>query len=146
MSSQSGPKKFGDLDPSRWPGERLGLPEHGQFSVGRIGRRVLAIMIDWAIALLLTLAFARGADPALESWITLLIFFGMQIIFIPTIGGSIGHRIVGLRIVQLGGGWVGVWRPIVRTALILLVIPVLVWDSDHRGFHDKIAGTALVRS
>jgi len=25
------------------------------------------------------------------------------------------------------------------------VIPVLVWDSDQRGFHDKIAGTVLVR-
>jgi hypothetical protein len=26
------------------------------------------------------------------------------------------------------------------------VIPVLVWDSDQRGFHDKIAGTVLIRA
>lgn len=145
MSHLSGPKKFGELEPSRWPGERLGLPEHGELSVGRIGRRFLAIAIDWGIALLLTLPFSQGINPSMESWITLLIFFAMQVVFIPTIGGSIGHRIVKLRVIKLGGGWVGLWRPIVRTLLILLVIPVLVWDSDQRGFHDKIAGTALVR-
>ncbi|NLA65553.1 MAG: RDD family protein, partial [Leucobacter sp.] len=70
----------------------------------------------------------------------------MQIIFIPTIGGSLGHRLVGLHVVSIAGGWVGLWRPIVRTLLLVLVIPVLVWDSDQRGFHDKIAGTVLIRS
>jgi hypothetical protein len=34
----------------------------------------------------------------------------------------------------------------VRTLLLCLVIPVLVWDSDQRGFHDKIAGTVLIRA
>ena len=32
-----------------------------------------------------------------------------------------------------------------RTALLVIIIPVLVWDSDQRGFHDKIAGTVLIR-
>jgi hypothetical protein len=34
----------------------------------------------------------------------------------------------------------------VRSVLLMIVIPALVWDSDHRGFHDKIAGTVLVRA
>lgn len=141
--TSSTPKKFGDLEPSKWPGERLGLPDTGSHSVARLGRRALAILIDWAIAMVLGNFFASG--PAV-SLMTTLVFVIMQIIFIPTIGGSIGHRILGLRVVPLVGGWVGIWRPIVRTLLLALVIPVLVWDSDQRGFHDKIAGTVLIRS
>lgn len=139
----SSPQRFGDLEPSKWPGERLGLPETGPGSVGRIGRRFIAIFIDWWLAAL-PAYFLIGGDAA--AWWNFLIFAALQIVFIPTIGGSIGHRLVGLRVVPLVGGWVGVWRPLVRTALLCLVIPVLVWDSDQRGFHDKIAGTVLVRA
>ncbi|SEA74522.1 RDD family protein [Leifsonia sp. 21MFCrub1.1] len=131
----------GDIAPSRYPGERLGLPESGPRSVGRVGRRIAAIAIDWAIASLLSFAFFRY-----DSWATIAIFAVLQIVFIPTLGGSIGHRAVGMRVVAVRGGWVGVWRPIVRTLLLCVVIPALVWDSDQRGFHDKIAGTVLIRS
>jgi len=51
-----------------------------------------------------------------------------------------------MHVVPVGGGWVGPWRPIVRTVLLLLVVPALIWDSDQRGFHDKLAGTVLIRA
>lgn len=143
MASSQRPQRFGDLDPSQWPGERLGLPESGSRSVARLGRRTLAIFIDWGIAALPAFLLVGGPNASVWNW---LIFILMQMVFIPTIGGSIGHRICGMRVVPLTGGWVGLWRPAVRTVLIALVLPVLVWDSDHRGFHDKIAGTVLVRS
>lgn len=139
----SAPQRFGELEPSQWPGERLGLPDEGPRSVARVGRRVVAILIDWGLAALPAYFLVGGPHP--ELW-NVLFFALLQIIFIPTIGGSLGHRIVGLRVVPLTGGWVGVWRPIVRTALLCLVIPVLVWDSDQRAFHDKIAGTVLIRA
>ena len=139
----SSPRRFGDLAPSAWPGERLGLPESGPRSVARLGRRVLAIAIDWALATLVANAIA---DDTAATLLTLAVFAAAQIVFIPTIGGSLGHRLLGLRVVPIAGGWVGAWRPVVRTLLILLVIPVLVWDSDQRGFHDKIAGTVLIRA
>lgn len=144
MANPRNPQKFGDLEPSKWPGERLGLPNEGQLSIGRFGRRVGAIIIDWGAALLITMLFT--VEGVTEGFITGAVFIVMQALFIPTIGGSIGHRLFGLRIIKLGGGWVGVWRPLVRSVLLMLIIPVLVWDSDHRGFHDKIAGTALVRA
>jgi len=131
----------GDIAPSRYPGERLGLPEAGPRSIGRVGRRIAAIAIDWAIASLLSFAFFRY-----DSWATISIFAVLQIVFIPTLGGSVGHRALGMRVVAVRGGWVGVWRPIVRTLLLCIVIPALVWDSDQRGFHDKIAGTVLIRA
>jgi uncharacterized RDD family membrane protein YckC len=34
----------------------------------------------------------------------------------------------------------------VRTALLIVVIPAVIWDADQRGLHDKVAGTVLVRS
>ncbi|MCW2287853.1 RDD family protein [Leucobacter luti] len=141
--SASQPQRFGDLAPSEWPGQRLGLPESGPRSVARIGRRVLAIMIDWGLAALPAFLLIGGPYATWWNW---AFFAAMQMVFIPTIGGSLGHRILGLRVVPIAGGWVGPWRPIVRTALICLVIPVLVWDSDQRGFHDKIAGTVLIRN
>lgn len=139
----SAPQRFGELEPSQWPGERLGLPDDGPRSVARVGRRVVAILIDWALAALPAYLLVRGPHP--ELW-NVLFFAILQIVFIPTIGGSLGHRIVGLRVVPITGGWVGTWRPIVRTVLLCLVIPVLVWDSDQRAFHDKIAGTVLIRA
>lgn len=136
-------QKFGDLAPSVYPGERLGLPIEGPRSVARAGRRILAVCIDWALASIPAYVFIGGPQAM---WWHLLAFAVLQMIFIPTIGGSLGHRIVGLNVVPIAGGWVGIWRPIVRSLLVALVIPALVWDSDQRGFHDKIAGTVLIRA
>ncbi|GAB3798135.1 RDD family protein [Humibacter antri] len=141
MPSSTTPRRFGDLAPSNYPGERLGFPETGSGSIARPGRRILALIVDWAIASVLSFAFFHY-----DSWATLGIFAVLQYVFIPTIGGSIGHRVLGLRLVALNGSWVGIWRPLVRTVLLCVVIPALVWDSDQRGFHDKVAGTALLRA
>lgn len=84
-------------------------------------------------------------DSFQYSWLTLGIFAVLQILFIPTIGGSVGHRLTGMHVVPITGGWVGLWRPVVRTALLVIVIPAVVWDADQRGFHDKVAGTVLIR-
>jgi uncharacterized RDD family membrane protein YckC len=125
---------------SRWPGERLGLPESGPRSVGRPGRRIAALAIDFAIAALLSAVFFQYTGLA-----STLIFAVTQIVFITLVAGGIGHLLVGLRVVPLAGGWIGWWRPIVRTLLLCAVIPPLIWDADQRGLHDKIAGTVLVR-
>ena len=108
--------------------------------MGRLGRRIAGLAIDWALAVAASVIFFNY-----DGFATTLIFVVLQIVFIPTIGGSIGHRLVGLRVVALGGGWIGLWRPIVRSLLLSIVIPALVWDSDQRGFHDKMAGTVLIR-
>lgn len=129
------------LPPSSYPGERLGLPESGPRSIGRAGRRLAALAIDYAAAAVIAAAFFDYDSLAI-----LLIFATIQIVFVPTIGGSPGHRVLGMRVVALRGGWVGMWRPIVRAVLLTLVIPAVVWDSDQRGFHDKLAGTVLIRN
>lgn len=128
-----------------WPGKRLGLPQSGSLSIARPGRRIAALLIDQAPAYLLAFTFFRSPEGFIDGLALTLLFAALQIVFIPTIGGSIGHRLLGMRLIAIGGGWIGVWRPVVRTLLLVLVIPALIWDADQRGFHDKIAGTALVR-
>jgi len=118
-----------------YPGERLGLPASGTGSVGRLGRRIGALLIDYVAATIIATAFL-GFDQ----------FALLQILFNPTAGGSPGHRILGMRVVRLDGGWVGLWRPIVRTALLIVVIPAVIFDADQRGLHDKVVGTVLIRT
>ncbi|MFS0893851.1 RDD family protein [Microbacterium sp. 179-I 3D3 NHS] len=124
-----------------YPGERLGFPESGPGSIGRPGRRIGALAIDWVAAVIISIAFFEY-----DSLATMAVFAVVQILFIPTAGGSPGHRILGMRVVRLDGAWVGLWRPLVRTVLLILVIPAVIWDADQRGLHDKAAGTVLIRA
>ncbi|WP_280804136.1 RDD family protein [Aurantimicrobium minutum] len=150
-SNSSGTGKRPDLPLSKYPGERLGLPEKGPQSVARVGRRFAAITVDWVIsALVLILISGRSyfeiSSSAIGQLQLLGVFVALQILGIWAIGGSIGHRLLRLYMVNVHGGRLDFWRPIVRSVLLALVIPALVWDSDQRGFHDKIAGTLLLRS
>lgn len=135
-----------------YPGERLGLPVSGPGSVGRVGRRIGALVIDYAAATVIATAFlgfdqfALPSEAGLTQFAPILVFALLQIVFIPTIGGSPGHRILGMRLVRLDGAWVGLWRPIVRTLLLVVVIPAVIWDADQRGLHDKAVGTILIRA
>ncbi|QYF74827.1 RDD family protein [Cryobacterium sp. PAMC25264] len=140
-----GPTTFGQLPPSTWPGERLGLPRSGRHSVGRVGRRILALVIDWAIAVGLACLIWGYTLLDYDGFVVLGVFVLLQAVLLATLGASIGHLLVGLRLISLSGGPVGVWRPLVRSVLLGLAVPALVWDSDQRGFHDKIAGTVLIR-
>ncbi len=135
-----------------YPGKRWGLPETGSGSIARVGRRLIALLLDYTAATVIAMTFF-GYDPLAlpgEAGVThfapMLVFAAMQIVFIPTLAGSPGHRVLGMRLHRVGGGWTGLWRPVVRTVLLLLVIPAVVWDADHRGLHDKAAGTVLVRA
>lgn len=123
-----------------WPGRRFGLPEHGRRSIARLGRRWAAFAIDISIGALISYAFFDY-----DQWASLVTFAVLQVLFLTLLSGSIGHLLLGMRVVPLGGGWIGLWRPIVRTALLSLAVPALISDGDRRGLHDRLAGTVLVR-
>lgn len=125
---------------SKYPGERLGLPESGPGSIARAGRRIVAICIDWGIALLIS-NFAFGGD----SWATLAVFAIEQTLLVGTLGYSIGHRIMGIAVVRPGGGTPGPLAGLVRAVLLCLVIPAVIFDPDQRGLHDKAMNTLLIR-
>ncbi|GAA4847712.1 RDD family protein [Luteimicrobium xylanilyticum] len=125
-------------------GSRLGLPPDGPGSLAPLGRRIVALLIDWALCWAVSLGFFGGS-----SWATLLIFLGENVVLVGTAGFTIGHRVLGLRVRRLVAdapdGPPGLLRALVRSVLVCLVIPAVVWDGDGRGLHDRIAGTAIVR-
>jgi len=120
---------------------RLGLPVSGPGSLAKMPRRILAITIDWGCARLMSYAFFGDDNLA-----TLLIFSATQYIFYVFVNASLGQLVAGSRLIRIDKPIaIGPWKSLVRVALLVLVIPVAVWDADGRGLHDKLAGTALIR-
>ncbi len=101
---------------------------------------MVALAIDWALAVAVSIAFFNYEPLA-----TLAVFAVAQAVLLLIVNGSVGHLIVRSRVVPIKGGYLGAWRPLVRTVLLCLVIPAVIWDRDQRGMHDRLAGTMLVR-
>jgi uncharacterized RDD family membrane protein YckC len=128
-------------------GERLRLPETGPGSLSSFGRRVAALVVDWVAANLIALFVTRGhlryGTPDF-SFLVLGIFALEVFVLTWLAGASFGQRLLGIRVVALDRGRVGMTRALVRTLLICLAIPPLVWDRDGRGLHDRAVLTAVV--
>ncbi len=125
-----------------YKGQRLGLPESGPGSVAGMGRRFVALLVDWlACVLVARLISAGDPGPALP----LVIFFIEVALLTALMGSSFGQRILGIRVVSLKTGRLDPMRAALRTLLICLVVPPLVFDRDQRGLHDKAANSVAVR-
>ena len=125
---------------SAYPGEKFGLPESGPTSVPGMGRRLLALFIDWAICSFIAFGLLHS-----QYW-TLVVFGAETWILTAPTGTTIGKRVLGMRVARLDGKPVGLGWSLVRTILLLCVIPPLVIDSDRRGLHDKAANTIVIRN
>ncbi len=126
-----------------YPGERLGFPRSGAGSIGSMGRRLAALVLDWFMSLLV-------ADLFTHQWggfVSLLVFYGEVFFFTAFLGSSAGQRLLRLRVVRVSDrGRVPVLAVLVRSVLLFLVVPAAVYDRDGRGLHDRAAGTVVVRS
>lgn len=113
------------------------------------GRRLLALVIDWAACLLITnglIAQFVELSGAAFSFLPLGLLFAVHLIGVTLGGASFGHRLLRLRVVPMRGEWVTPLRSAARAALLCLVIPpIVVLSDDGRGLHDRAAGTRIVR-
>lgn len=129
-----------------YPGKQLGLPQQGPGSVARFGRRLGALVIDWLACQLIAYGLITGRDwTAAGNW-TLLLFASLSILTVGTVGFTPGKRILGLRVASQDGGRLGIGRVAIRTLLLALVVPALVWDRDGRGLHDRLSRAVQVRT
>ncbi|TDB86981.1 RDD family protein [Actinomadura sp. KC216] len=128
------------------PGERLGLPKSGSGSVASYSRRLVALFLDWVLALLVASLLARsfGWEPAERSMWTTVIFAVYAWLSIAFVGVTIGKRLCGIHVARLDGRPVGLGWALARTVLLVLVVPALIWDRDYRGLHDRASNTAVV--
>jgi uncharacterized RDD family membrane protein YckC len=127
-------------DAGTYPGERFGLPEKGSGSVATIGRRLLALLIDWLLCTLIALAFLQSR------WWTLPIFAVETYLLTALTGFTVGKRLLRIRVARLDGKPVGFVWALVRTLLLLAVVPALITDRDLRGLHDRAANTIVIMS
>jgi uncharacterized RDD family membrane protein YckC len=129
------------------PGRRLGMPRSGPGSIARFGRRLVAIFVDWTMCQVLAFGLFRvpfgEAGPG--SWVPLGLFALENLLLVSTTGSTFGQRLLGIRLVSLNGGRTTVVQVLLRTFLLCLAVPALIWDRDGRGLHDKSAGTVLMR-
>ncbi len=122
----------------------LGLPPQGPGALASVRTRFGALVIDWIACLLVATAIVPWSNPWHGS-ITLAVFAAEALVGTAVGGASFGQRMRRLRIVRLPG-----LRPpgpvaaLVRTVLLVLVLPAVVADPDGRGLHDRLAGTVLV--
>lgn len=107
--------------------------------VASLGRRVVAIAIDWLVSIGISrLLFSQIPYESAESSVAILLIFATEVIVLTwLIGASFGQRIMGITIVRTDGTRLSLWRVIIRTLLICLVIPAVVFDAYGRGLHDR---------
>lgn len=105
-----------------------------------MGARLVGFLVD--ALLCATTAFLVMRD---QGWTTP--FFALEAFVLTAVaGGSAGQLLRGLRVVRVDGSEVGWFRASVRTGLLLLLIPALIWDRDGRGLHDRLAGTVIIHT
>lgn len=138
--------------PQSFRGETLGLPELGAGSLATTGQRLGAFVVDalasaLVAALFVRVAGGRGAGGHLPgSWS--LIPFVIDYVIGGLVGGrTLGMYLFGLRLVRVDRpAAIDPLRAVYRTALLLLLVPAVIWDRDGRGLHDRLTDTAVVRA
>lgn len=127
------------------------MPREGAGSVARFGRRLVAAFVDWVLCTFIASALFAVPLPftalaGQRSYVVLLIFAAENLLLVGTLGYTIGHRLLGLRVRALDEAAARPFQVLVRTVLLCLFLPAMFWDADGRGLHDKAAGTVIVRT
>jgi len=112
--------------------------------VAGMGRRFIAITLDWLMSWAVgSLIFSQ--DQGRSLWIPLVFFLEIVLLTWLT-GASAGQRVLGLTVRSYPEGFaLTLPKVILRTLLILLVIPAVVYDAEGRGLHDRIVSSAVFR-
>lgn len=140
--------------PNDFPGQRLGLPQAGAGSLVGMGRRIVALLLDWFIAyglasLAITLGFTSSAaflGTQVGSTAIMGVWLVLGVVTVRLFGFTPGQYALGVRVASVDHRMhVGTGRALCRGLLVAFVIPALFTDTDGRGYHDRLTGTAIVR-
>ena len=110
--------------------------------IAPFGKRLLALFADWALSYFVAVFLAR-LDLGGVAGLQYLVFFVEVTVFTSLLKGSVGQRLMNLKVVTYpDGDFLPIGRAFLRTVLILLVIPVL-FTSGGRGYHDVLANSIV---
>jgi uncharacterized RDD family membrane protein YckC len=138
------PRRPASGEPAAYPGERLGRPADGPGSIAGFGRRLVGLFVDWVLCLIIANGLLRGLH--LNQLGPVIVLFVENVLLVGTLGTTVGHRLLGVRVETVAGTAPGLGRAAVRSLLLCLAVPPLLWDADQRGLHDRLAGTVIVRT
>ena len=113
----------------------LGLP------LAPMSLRLAALVLDWLGSLVVASFFTRvwGGGVALT------IFYGEILLLTALSGASFGQRLLRLRVVSITGQRLSPLAVILRSILLFLVFPAVIYDRNGRGLHDRAVKSAVVR-
>ncbi len=136
-------------------GQRLGLPESGRASLASAGARIGAWLVDSVLSVLVGALFVevihhghhhQGLADRLPGYWSLIPFALDYVLGMLFAGRTIGMYLFKLRIIRVDREEaVNPWRAVLRTVLLMLLVPAVVFDRDGRGLHDRYTDTAVVR-
>lgn len=138
--------------PQSYRGERLGLPADGPGSIAAFGARIVAFIVDCVaagvVAGLFIAAFGhRGGTSALPQNWSLIPFAVDYLAGMLIFGRTLGMYLTGIRVIRVDRDVaVDPSRAVIRTLLLMLIVPAVISDRDRRGLHDRVAATAVVRA
>ena len=124
----------------------------GPSSVAPMGRRLIALIVDWVLCYLIASSIVRhsiftvtDAHYQDAQWLALLLFV-LEVYLLTAISGlTVGKRLLGLRTIRTNGDRPGFKWAALRTVLLLFVVPACLSDRDLRGLHDRAADPIVVR-
>ena len=153
MATSNTATAAGADDTPDYPGKQFGLPKDGPLSVAPMGRRLVALIVDWMLCYLIVSAitahriFTGTNDPHYyaASWGTLALFTFEVYLLTAVSGLTVGKRLLGIRVIRTNGDIPGFKWAALRTLLLLFAVPACLTDHDKRGMHDRAADTIVVR-
>jgi uncharacterized RDD family membrane protein YckC len=124
----------------------------GPGSVAPMGRRLVALIVDWVLCYLIASFIVGHSVVAVtdahyeDAQLTALLLFFVEVYLLTAISGlTVGKRLLGLRAMRTDGSRPGFKWALVRTILLMCVVPACLSDRDMRGLHDRAADTIVVR-
>lgn len=124
----------------------------------RLGAYIIdAIIIGIVVAIVTAIGRAINSDAltGLSTGTGGVVGFVYLVYFWATTGQTPGKRVLGLRVVGRDGRTGGIgWGPaivrwigyLIGGAIFFLGFLWIIWDNQKQGWHDKLAGTHVVRS
>jgi uncharacterized RDD family membrane protein YckC len=124
----------------------------GPSSVAPMGRRLVALIVDWVLCYVIASGIVRHSIFTVtdahyqDAQLVGLLLFAFEVYLLTAVSGfTVGKRLLGLRTIRTDGRRPGFGWAALRTILLLCVIPPCLSDRDLRGLHDRAADTIVVR-
>lgn len=128
-------------------GANLGLPRSGPGSVAPWLTRITALVLDWALSMIIAVLIFSPAvltGGGWRSFMILVVFFVQTGTVSALAGGSVGQLLTRISVVRLDRQRLGFVRGFARALMLCLVVPALVIGENRRGLHDLVCGTVVL--